>query len=93
MYCFTTSISHGVEKYFPRLWGTGISDAISISCRPLPGLGDYEIPSMCEGVCVGFACLCVFVTFLNLPFYLIVSPARSGDTMDSSLSASAEISC
>ena len=28
MYCFTTSISHGVEKYFPRLWGTGISDAI-----------------------------------------------------------------
>ena len=28
VYCFTTSISHGVEKYFPRLWGTGISDAI-----------------------------------------------------------------
>ena len=28
MYCFTTSISHGVENYFPRLWGTGISDAI-----------------------------------------------------------------
>ena len=28
MYCFTTSISHGVEKNFPRLWGTGISDAI-----------------------------------------------------------------
>ena len=28
MYCCTTSISHGVEKYFPRLWGTGISDAI-----------------------------------------------------------------
>ena len=27
-YCFTTSISHGVENYFPRLWGTGISDAI-----------------------------------------------------------------
>ena len=26
--CFTTSISHGVENYFPRLWGTGISDAI-----------------------------------------------------------------
>ena len=26
-YCFTT-ISHGVENYFPRLWGTGISDAI-----------------------------------------------------------------
>ena len=28
MYCFATSISHGVEKYFPRLWCTGISDAI-----------------------------------------------------------------
>ena len=27
-YYFTTSISHGVENYFPRLWGTGISDAI-----------------------------------------------------------------
>ena len=28
VYCFTTSISHGVENYFPRLWGTGIFDAI-----------------------------------------------------------------
>ena len=28
LYCFTTSISHGVENYFPRLWGTGISVAI-----------------------------------------------------------------
>ena len=28
LYCFTTSIFHGVENYFPRLWGTGISDAI-----------------------------------------------------------------
>ena len=28
VYCFTTSVSHGVENYFPRLWGTGISDAI-----------------------------------------------------------------
>ena len=27
LYCFSTSISHGVENYFPRLWGTGISDA------------------------------------------------------------------
>ena len=27
VYCFTT-ISRGVENYFPRLWGTGISDAI-----------------------------------------------------------------
>ena len=30
MYCFTTSISHGVAKYFPRLWGTAISEAIFI---------------------------------------------------------------
>ena len=26
--CCFTSISHGVENYFPRLWGMGISDAI-----------------------------------------------------------------
>ena len=28
VYCFTTSIFYGVENYFPRLWGAGISDAI-----------------------------------------------------------------
>ena len=28
LYCFTTSMSCGVEHDFPRLWGTGISDAI-----------------------------------------------------------------
>ena len=28
LYGFTTSVSHGVENYLPRLWGTGISDAI-----------------------------------------------------------------
>ena len=28
VYCFTTSISCGVENYFLGLWGTGISDAI-----------------------------------------------------------------
>ena len=27
LYCLTTSISHGVENYMPRLWGTGIFDA------------------------------------------------------------------
>ena len=31
LYYFTTSVSHGVENYFPRLWGTGFSDAIFIS--------------------------------------------------------------
>ena len=30
LYCFSTFICHIVENYFPRLWGTGISDAISI---------------------------------------------------------------
>ena len=24
VYCFATSISHGVENYFPRLWGMGM---------------------------------------------------------------------
>ena len=28
LYYFSTSISHGVENYFPRLWGPDISDAI-----------------------------------------------------------------
>ena len=28
LYGFTTSICHGVENYFPRLWSTGTSDAI-----------------------------------------------------------------
>ena len=28
LYLFTTSISHGVENYSLRLWGTGISDAV-----------------------------------------------------------------
>ena len=32
VYCFTTSISHRVEKYFPILWGRGISDAILYVC-------------------------------------------------------------
>ena len=34
LYCFTTSKPHGVENYFPRLWGTGISDAIFKECIP-----------------------------------------------------------
>ena len=28
VYGITTSVSHGVENYFPRLWGTGISNVI-----------------------------------------------------------------
>ena len=34
LYYFTTSICHGVEKYFSRLWGTGISDAIFRAVAP-----------------------------------------------------------
>ena len=36
MYFFTTSISHGVEKYFTRLWAvwdTGISDSIFFTLK------------------------------------------------------------
>ena len=28
LYCFTTSISHGVESYFPHAVGYDISDAV-----------------------------------------------------------------
>ena len=38
VYCFTTSISHGVENYFLRLWGMGISDAI-FTPQPLRTVG------------------------------------------------------
>ena len=41
LYCFTTSISHGVEKYFPRLWGTGISDAIFRSSETVQRSGYF----------------------------------------------------
>ena len=30
LYWYSTSVSHGVGKYFPWLWGTGISDAIFV---------------------------------------------------------------
>ena len=36
--CFTTSISHGVQNYFPRLWGTGNSDAV-FTPQPLRAVG------------------------------------------------------
>ena len=46
VYCFTTSISHGVENYFPRLWGTGICDAIFIFLSPT---GVTEFITLFEG--------------------------------------------
>ena len=42
LYCFTTSISHGVENYFPRLWGTDISDAIFSFWTAINVLHKYE---------------------------------------------------
>ena len=66
LYCFNTSISHGVDNYFPRLWGTGISDAIfclyiafcliPMLCKPIP-------PSFGDNI------VCLSLWF---PFYLIV---------------------
>ena len=44
LYCFTTCISHGVENYFPRLCGTGISDAIFIyATQSMPNFYKYLI--------------------------------------------------
>ena len=31
LYCFTTFMCHGVENYFPRLWGTGIFYAVLLN--------------------------------------------------------------
>ena len=38
LYCFSISIFHGVENYFPRLWGMGISDAV-FTPQPLRAVG------------------------------------------------------
>ena len=42
LYCFTTSLCHGVENYFPRLWGMGISDAISVISGGIPYIVHYN---------------------------------------------------
>ena len=47
VYCSTTSIPHGVENYFPRLWGTGISDAIFFE---LVILLVHYIQNLCTGI-------------------------------------------
>ena len=41
-------LCHGVENYFPRLWG--ISDTIFISHAALAREGDYEMMPVCAGV-------------------------------------------
>ena len=44
VYYFTTSISHGVENYFLRLGGTGMSDAI-LWCLRISGALLYKAMS------------------------------------------------
>ena len=65
VYCFTTSISHGVENYFPRPWGTGISDAIFSHFGPVliyrkldhPMAGIYVTGNLCnQALCVIIRC-------------------------------------
>ena len=46
LYLNITSISHGVENYFPRLWGTGISDVI------LMYLSMNQCVVLCEFYCI-----------------------------------------
>ena len=47
LYYFNTSISHNVENYFPRLWGTCISDAIFfLSCVQLKRVVWYLVGLM-----------------------------------------------
>ena len=50
VYCFTTSISHGVENYFPRLWGTGIFDANFFCCFFLIFFFNFYAFKGCQGI-------------------------------------------
>ena len=52
LYCFTTSISHGFENYFSRLWGRGSFDAITMS-TPL-GVDILFLLFPASGVPLGF---------------------------------------
>ena len=56
LYHFTTFISHGVENYFPRLWGMGISNAIfylALLFQLLPVISTTRVPSPMEWVPLG----------------------------------------
>ena len=59
VYCFTTSISHGVENYFPRLWGMGISDAI------------FKIYNYCRESCVLLMLNCDIIKKWHFPSTLL----------------------
>ena len=63
LYCFTTSIFHGVENYFPRLWGTGISDAIFVT------LWFRFVTIECLHGCVWLTCMLMCNS--DLPYYVI----------------------
>ena len=57
LYFFTTSVSHGVENYFPRLWGMGVSDAIfnvlsSVLLRTHLLMFDRPVKYLCECVII-----------------------------------------
>ena len=53
-YCFTTSISHGVESYFPRVWVTesGYLPLIPLSMSPFIGIKMVNsfLPFYCFGL-------------------------------------------
>ena len=66
VYCFTTSISHGVENYFPRLWGTGISDAIFLIASLVFILCKYFLPFIFFGYEVN-ACHVFSSTYKIIP--------------------------
>ena len=52
LYYFTTSVCHGVENYFPRLWGMGISDAIFLSSSLVYNLFQICIKILCALQCL-----------------------------------------
>ena len=61
-------MSHGVEKYFPRLWGTGISDAIFLYLRlvkHLRSVSSVDFPN--------YWCYCVNVSYLTYNSLCLVS--------------------
>ena len=59
LYCFTTSVSHAVEKYFPRLWGTGISDAIFPNMEPRQHIALHNTLQTPKYVHNEFMCICI----------------------------------
>ena len=61
LYCLTTSISHDVENYFPRLCGTGISDATSFTVRQWTIKATYISIQTCMKLSSSFLIYFVYV--------------------------------